>query len=207
MTRHSLAFHSIRLAALTTPALLALLMGACASPASLHPIRDEPVTKKPVAQAPRFQWGQAVQFEGMNFTFKWARTTPWFANFVNQRTQAADSFVIVEVTMVNETGSALAVHAQPVFQLVDEAGTVYEVDRMKGIAINMRQPGRAEYGQAINPHGKQVQEVVFDVSASRKYVLQVTVPDSAKVRADGSIAVSGPYFTYDISSQLAAGAI
>jgi len=158
------------------------------------------VTPTP-AQAPTFLWGQSVEFEGMLFDFNSARTTLYFTNWRNQRTTAADSFVIVEVTMMNKTGSPLPHHFQPVFRLLDASGAIYEPHRHHTNMINMRKPGRVSLGENMNPNTNLKQELVFDVPR-RKYVLQVIVPSRARVGFGGSITSSGPYFIFDISSQL-----
>lgn len=156
----------------------------------------------PPAQAPRFPWGQRVEFEGLLFDFKSARTASSFTNWLNQRTTAADAFVIVEVTMVNRTGSPLAHHFQPTFRLLDSVGATYEPDLQKTIAINMQKPGRVSYGQNMNPNTAMKQELVFEVPR-KAYVLQVILPSRARVGFGGSVTSSGPYFIVDISSQLA----
>lgn len=156
----------------------------------------------PPAQAPRLPWGQSVEFEGIKFDFNSARIASSFTNWVNQRTPAADAFVIVEVTMVNKTGSPLPHHFQPIFRLLDASGAIYEPNVQHSIMINMQKPGRVTYGQNMNPNTNLKQEIVFEVPR-QKYVLQVIVPSRATVGFAGSITSSGPYFVYDISSQLA----
>ena len=156
----------------------------------------------PAKPAPKFAWGQPVVFEGVTFNFNSARTTPSFTNWVNQRTNAAESFLIVEVTMVNKTGSPMPHHFQPIFRLMDDSGAVYEPHVQHSVMINMQQPGRIEYGSNMNPNTNIKQEIVFEVPR-RKYMLQVIVPNRARVGFGGSITSSGSYFLYDISSQLA----
>ena len=155
----------------------------------------------PPASAPRFQWGQQVEFESIGFEFNSARTTTSFTNWVNQRTQAADTFVIVEVTMVNRTKSPLPMHFQPVFRLTDQSGAIYEPDLQSTMMINMNKPGRLTFGQNMNPNTSIKTELVFSVP-NKKYLVQVIVPGSARTGFGGAITSSGPFFLYDISSQL-----
>ena len=72
---------------------------------------------------------------------------------------------------------------------------------MKTISINMNKPGRSTAGQNINPNVSITKEIVFEVPP-QKYEVQVIMPTSAKVGFNGSVVTSGPYFLYDIGSQL-----
>jgi hypothetical protein len=139
----------------------------------------------------------------LSFSFVSARAAPSFTNWGNQVTRAgSDSFVIVEVTVMNKTGAPLPHQFQPIFRLLDETGALYEPDLMHPISINMQKPGRPAHGQNMNPNRALRQEIVFDVPAGRKYVAQVIAPNRARVVFAGGIASSGPYFLYDISGQL-----
>lgn len=173
---------------LSTFSIGALLWG-CAAP--------------PPAQAPRFPWGQPVDFDGISFDFNSARTDTSFTNWLNQQTIAADAFVIVEVTMMNKTGSPLPRHFQPVFRLLDSTGAIYEPHPGNTMMINLRKPGRVSSFQNMNPNTNLKQELVFEVPR-RKYDLQVIVPSRARVGFAGSVTSIGPYFLLDIASQLTA---
>lgn len=173
---------------IATAGLIVAVLGGCATP-------------PPPAQAPKYQWGQVVDFESLSFEFNSARTTSYFTNWVNQRTTAADAFVVVEVTVVNKTGAPLPLHFQPMFRLRDSKGAIYEPDLQNSMMINMQRPGRVPYGQSMNPNIKLKQELVFSVP-KQGYSVQVIVPSRARVGFGGSITSSGPYFLYDISSQL-----
>ena len=166
----------------------AFLLVACATP-TLAP-----------KLTPKFSWGQPVDFEGVSFRFNSARTTTSFTNWINQRTRSADSFLIIDVTMINKTGVPMPLHFQPVFRLMDDSGAIYEPDVQHSIMINMQQPGRIAYGSNMNPNTNITQEIVFEVPR-RKYLLQVIVPNRARVGFGGSTTSSGLYFLYDISSQ------
>lgn len=168
-------------------AFVALILGGCAT--------------SPQAPPPKFQWGQPVEFEGMKFDFNSARTASSFRNWINQTTYASDVFVIIEVALVNKTGAALPTHFQPAFQLVDDSGTRYVPDAMNTSMINMGKPGRAQFPQNLNPNTKLTQEIVFSVPR-QKYAVQVIVPSRASVGFGGAITASGPYFLFDIASQL-----
>ena len=152
-------------------------------------------------RAPRFQWGQPVEFESIRFQFNSARIASSFTNWVNQRTQAAETFVIVDVTITNRTGAPLPIHFQPIFRLLDGTGAIYEPDLQNSIMINMQKPGRATYGENMNPNTNFKQEIVFSVP-KRSYVVQVIVPSRARVGFGGAVTSSGLYFLYEISSQL-----
>lgn len=165
-----------------------LVFGGCATPL-------------PPAQAPYFQWGQLVDFESISFEFNSARVASFFTNWLNQRTIAADTFVIVEVTVINRTGAPLPLHFQPIFRLRDSTGAIYEPDTQKTMMINMHRPGRVPFGQSMNPNTKLKQEIVFTVP-KQDYSIQVILPSRARVGFGGGITSSGPYFLYDISSQL-----
>lgn len=152
-----------------------------------------------VRPAPRFTLGQSVDFEQMNFNFTSVETTSSFTNFVNQRTVASDTFVIVDVTMINKLNRPLEYNFQPIYRLIDSAGATYELDAVNTMQINMGKSGRPTMGLNINPNVKVRQQLVFEVP-KQKYDLQVLMPTSAKVGFNGSIIKSGPYFLLDISS-------
>jgi hypothetical protein len=170
--------------ALTFSTLVIAGVGGCAAP------------PKP----PTYKWGQVVDFEGFTFEFVAVRTVPSFTNWVNQRTVAGETFVIVDVSIVNRTGAPIPHHFQPVVRLLDAAGATYEPDLQKTIMNNMQKPGRASFGQSMNPSTPFKQEIVFDVR-KQPYVVQVIAPNRARLGLAGSITTTGPYFLYDISSQ------
>ena len=168
-------------------AIAGLMLQGCAAPTTAH--------------VPHFQWGQPVEFKGMLFTFNSARTDSYFTNWLDKSTTATDAFVIVDVTIMNKTGAPLPHHLQPIFRLIDASGATYEPHLMNSIAINMQKPGRPTYGQSMNPNTNLRQEIVFE-APRKKYVLQVIIPNQARLGFAGSVTSSGPYFIYDISSQL-----
>lgn len=176
-----------RVVKIVSLSLISALVGGCATPQS--------------ARAPTFQWGQSVEFEGIRFDFNSARTASSFTNWLNQITIAANTFVIIDVTLVNKTGSPLPSHFQPIFRLLDSSGAIYEPDVQKTLMINMQKSGRVAYGQNMNPNTSLKQEIVFEVP-KQTYVVQVIVPNHAQVGFAGEIKYSGPYFLYDISSQI-----
>ena len=175
----------------------AFVLVACTTPTL--PLRQ--TTQAPEGRAPKFSWGQTVDFEGVSFRFNSARITPYYTNWIGQQTSAGSSFLNIDVTMVNKTGVPMPHYFQPIFQLIDDSGARYEPDVQHGIGINMRQSGRIAYGSSLNPNTNITQEVVFDVPR-RKYLLRVIVPNRARVGFAGSTTSSGLYFTYDMSTQL-----
>jgi hypothetical protein len=160
-------------------------------------------TYVPPPPAPKFTWGQSVDFEGFSFNFTSATTASSFRNWVNQETRAGDSFVIVEVNMVNKSGAPLPMHLQPIFSLIDASGTVYEPNVQDTIMINMGKSGRLSPGMNMNPNVKTKQEIVFEVPRlTTGYAIRCIVPTRARVGFAGSITSYGPYFSMDISSRL-----
>lgn len=154
-----------------------------------------------VRPAPQFTWGQSIDFQNVHFDFNSAEVASSFTNFVNQRTYSSDTFVIVDVTMINKSDKPRRSNFSPNFSLIDSAGATYALDAMKTIQINMAKPGRAVVGQDMNPNVKVRQQLVFE-APKQKYKLQVLVPNSAEVGFNGAINLSGPYFLVDIGPQL-----
>lgn len=148
-----------------------------------------------------FHWGEPVNFGDIIFHFNSVRRDSYFTNWLNQRTLAADQFVIIDVTLINKTGAPLPYHLQPIFRLRDNTGAVYEPDTTNTTMINILKPGRVDPGHNINPNTETKQELVFSVP-NKDYVLQVIVPNRARLGFGGSITSAGPYFLYDINSQL-----
>lgn len=151
--------------------------------------------------APSFQWGQKVEFEGLSFVFNAARLTKSFTYSRATRVETEDAFVIFDVSMTNQTADPLKFEFQPVFKLMDDAGRLFEHSKNRTIQINL---GRTTGGigmESINPGTTMRREFVFEVPKG-KYVVQVMVPSRLQMAFAGSIKKTGPYFIYDISSQL-----
>ncbi len=141
--------------------------------------------------------GEEVTFGGMRFHLRSAEYRTSFTNWVGQETRAADTFLILDLTAVNLGARPLPMHFQPVFQLVDARGALYDASTNHTMMINLQKPGRSSPGQAWNPNVPVQKEIVFEVPRG-DYRLRVLVPDQARVGFAGSTNVQGRYFYYDL---------
>lgn len=146
-------------------------------------------------------WGKPIVFGGMEFDFQVAGHHPYITNWLNQVTHASSNFVVVGVVLTNRTSTPVLHHLMPVFKLVDENKAVYEADQQHTITLNMRKPGRINFGQALNPNVPTKLEMVFE-APKQAYKLAVLVPDVARVGFAGAINTVGPFFMLDLSQPL-----
>jgi hypothetical protein len=171
----------------------ATVIAGCAAP---------PAPQAPVAVVvPRFQWGQVVDFEGLSFKFNEARSTK---SFVYSRILTANSesgFVIVDISVTNKSAEPLRFEFQPIYRLIDSAGRLYEHSQQRTIQINISRLNIGGATESINPGTTQRREYVFEAPKGQ-YELQVMVPGRLQMAFAGSVKKTGPYFLYDISSQL-----
>jgi hypothetical protein len=158
-----------------------------------------PGTNYSAPAIPRYSLNTPFYFGGLAFEVKSATYAPSYTNSFNQVTRAGDAFFIIEVEVANKTGGPLPIHFQPIFQLLDPSGAVYERDEMHTIGINMNKPGRGSYGQPWNPNTPIRQEVVFEVP-KRPYTMRVIVPERARVGFAGNVTSYGPVFLVDLAA-------
>lgn len=150
--------------------------------------------------APRYQWEEVVDFEGLSFVFNSARSTKRFMFAPNQWVSSETGFVIVDISVANKAAKPLRQEFQPVYRLMDASGRLYEYSQQRTIQINMPRGG-VNFLESINPGTTQRREYVFEAPQGR-YDLQVMMPSSLQMAFAGSIQKTGPYFLVDISSQL-----
>lgn len=171
---------------------LASALAGCATPPDLNVL--------PPA-APRYQWGEKVEFEGLAFEFNSARHANELTFLRIQRAESIDGFVIVDVSIVNKSFEPLRLEFHPVIRLLDDSGRLYEQSQSMTLKINMGKTRSSLGIESINPGTTMRRELVFDAPKG-KYVLQVMVPERLRTAFAGRIEKRGPYFIYDISSQL-----
>lgn len=171
---------------------VASALAGCATPPDLY---------VPPPAAPRYQWGEKVEFEGLAFEFNSARYAKEFTFSRTQRAESIDGFVIVDVSIVNKSFDPLRLEFHPVIRLMDDSGRLYEQSQSMTLRINMSKTRSSLGLESINPGTTMRRELVFDAPKG-KYVLQVMVPERLRTAFAGSIEKRGPYFIYDISSQL-----
>ncbi len=155
----------------------------------------------PIADAPKFQWGQVVNFEGFVFKFNSVESKRSYFIGSGRSVSASDSFVVVDLSTTNRTGGPVPFHLQPIFRLIDSNGSVYESSLKHTIQHNH---GRSEYTagtESMNPNTTQRRALVFEAPKGT-YQVQVIVPSQARMAFAGSVKAAGPYFLYDIASQL-----
>lgn len=120
-------------------------------------------------------WGQAIEKEGIVFNFPSASTTREIKAAYGTPTRTNDSFIRIEVEMLNKNKEPITYGRQPVFKLADETGAKYEVHGLQTIKVNSGRPNSIVTG-AINPNVKYTKEIVFEVPRGRQYVLEVRIP-------------------------------
>lgn len=114
---------------------------------------------------------------------------------------ASDAFVIVDVSITNKTGSSVPLHFRPIFRLIDASGSVYESSLTHELQLGFGKPKRLSPMEPFNPNTNLRKELVFEAPKGN-YKIQVIVPSRAQMGFGGGISSSGPYFIYDMSSQL-----
>ena len=155
----------------------------------------------PPSAAPKYLWGQVVDFEGLSFAVNAARSTKSFTYARNVSVESESGFVIVDISMTNKTLEPLRFEFQPVYRLMDDSGRLYEYSQHQTALINAGRRAGSNALNSINPGTALRREYVFEAPKGR-YQLQVMVPSRLQMAFAGNIRKSGPYFLYDISSQL-----
>lgn len=174
--------------------VLASLLVGCATTPTPTPHEAPPAPR----ETPRtYSLGEEVVFGGMRFHLRSAEYRSSFTNWINQETRASDSFLIIDIASTNLGATPLPMHFQPVFQLIDSRGAVYDASTNHTMMVNMQKPGRSSPGQSWNPNVPVQQEIVFEVPRA-DYRLRVLVPDQARVGFAGATNVQGRYFYYDL---------
>lgn len=154
----------------------------------------------PVA-APAYQWGEKVEFGGLSFTFNSAQYSQFFIFGGNQRADSDDGFVILDMSMKNNGAATLTPDFQPVIRLLDDAGRLYEHSQIRTVQFNFGKSSFKTGFESVNPNTTLRNVFVFEAPKGR-YRVQVMVPERLRMAFAGSMEKRGPYFTYDISSQL-----
>lgn len=165
--------------ALATIALTAMLM-SCASQAVRH--------------GPYGIDGPVV-FEGLEFTVNSVEYTKESANWLGQPLRPSDTFIIVDLSVKNLRGKPLPYQFQPVYQLIDDAGSEYSASNQQTVMINMTGQSGASLIETLNPNVTRRMKVVFD-APSQAYRMQVIVPNVASAGLLGTMDVAGPWIEF-----------
>lgn len=157
----------------------------------------------PLSGVPRFSWGQTVEVRGVRFDFNAVRIVDSSRLPLIRPVAASGPLLVVDVTMTNRRGEAIAPQLQPQFRLLDADRGMYAPGGLV-ITEGSRLPtGSAALPPAIEADVPMRQQLYFDVPA-QAYTLLVAVPSGKALRslASNSSTPLGDYFLYDISSQL-----
>ena len=144
--------------------------------------------------APKFSWGQTVDFEGYSFRFNSAQITSSYL-FAGKRVTASDTFIIIDISMINKTGTVASPQSRPIFELIDQNGSTYVSNLQHNTQINWGGSSQMESFTPLNPNSTLRKSIVFEVPKG-SYFIRTIVPSRLQSFK------SGPYFIYDISSQL-----
>lgn len=148
-----------------------------------------------------YKWGEKVEFGGLTFTFNSARYSQFFIFASTQRADSEDGFVILDVSMKNNGVDPLTVDFKPVVRLMDDVGRLYEHSLVRTVQFNFGKSTAGTGFESINPGTTMRNVLVFEAPKGR-YSVQVMIPERLRMGFAGSVEKKGPYFIYDISSQL-----
>jgi hypothetical protein len=123
---------------------------------------------------PRHTLGKSVEHGNVALDFISARMAPEFTTSTGRVVRTNDTFVIVEVQMLNKSREPLSYMGQPAFKLEDTSGAVYDFHSLNSALLNAGRQGASS--TSLNPNMKVTKAYVFEVPRGRTYAMQVLVP-------------------------------